>query len=271
MAPKRALQGCHISIYGQNPSWDRKTHSNKLSGWLSHLSGRLTSFSEQTTHLVVSKKRWTENPKPPVVETALQAKSQGRDIKIVTFDWLEDCLNSQSRKREVPYEWEVRDAQDAKRNGKAPKPKSAPGIMAEMFHESTEGFVDPEEKRKLEKQLEKEREIRKAKEQEEREEIIRQRKEKNKLFARGAKKAKDQLMTGELCCAFWPRIPWQSWSHGILGVTSLTFVFLDTYHIYQDDTGFKFDILVTKVDPRANRNERWNLTVRCPNTTALKC
>lgn len=35
----------------------------------------------------------------------------------------------------------------------------------------------------------------------------------------------------------------------------------DNHHIYTDDTGFHFDVLITKVDTRNNRNERYALTV----------
>ena len=40
----------------------------------------------------------------------------------------------------------------------------------------------------------------------------------------------------------------------------------ESHHIYQDSTGFKYDIQVTKVDARHNRNERWGLTVSIPPT-----
>jgi len=35
----------------------------------------------------------------------------------------------------------------------------------------------------------------------------------------------------------------------------------DNHHIYMDDTGFKYDVLLTKVDTKHNRNERYALTV----------
>lgn len=38
----------------------------------------------------------------------------------------------------------------------------------------------------------------------------------------------------------------------------------DNYHIYQDNTGFKYDVLITKIDVRQNKNERFALTVSCP-------
>ena len=41
----------------------------------------------------------------------------------------------------------------------------------------------------------------------------------------------------------------------------LTVGFADNYHVYQDTTGFKYDVTVTKVEPRLNKNERWEMTV----------
>ena len=35
----------------------------------------------------------------------------------------------------------------------------------------------------------------------------------------------------------------------------------DDYHVYMDATGFKFDVCITKVDTKHNRNERYALTV----------
>ena len=203
---RRALQGCTISIFGRNPTWNNDKH-NKLSGWLGHLSGKLVNkFSDGVTHLVVSQRRWTEDPKPGVLIQALQEKANGRDLKIVTFDWLEDCLNSQSRKREAPYEWERRDAEAAKITAKKQKAadkeekakaKSVPGIMSEVFHESTEQYVDPEEKERLDRQLARERELAKEREQAEKEERMKRRREQAKIFGRGAKKARNELLSGE--------------------------------------------------------------------------
>lgn len=38
----------------------------------------------------------------------------------------------------------------------------------------------------------------------------------------------------------------------------------DNHHIYMDDTGFKYEVLLTKVDTKKNRNERYALTVSPP-------
>ncbi|KAI7530916.1 hypothetical protein KC331_g14417, partial [Hortaea werneckii] len=39
-------------------------------------------------------------------------------------------------------------------------------------------------------------------------------------------------------------------------------VFSDDYHVYMDATGFKFDVCITKVDTKHNRNERYALTLK---------
>lgn len=253
--PKKALSGCTISLFGRSPAWDNDKQK-KVPQWLANLSGKFTqSFSDSTTHLVVSRKRWREEPRPAPLQKALDEKAKGRDLKIVTFDWLEDCLTLQSRKREAPYEWEKRDAEDAKLTAKAAKAtqkgtaKSVPGIMSEMFHESTEQYVDPEDRAKMERQLEKEREISKAKELEAKEDRIRRQKEQAKIFARGAKKARNEALSGE------------SVQFRLTHRAACANEVADTYHIYQDSTGFKYDVLVTKIDMRCNRNERVALSV----------
>lgn len=196
--PKKALSGCTIALFGRNPNWSGIEQSNKVSGWLSHLSGRLESkFSSSTTHLIVSKKRWDEQSRPAVLEDALRAKAGGsQDLKILTFEWLEDCLNSQSRKREGPYEWEKR-ASSGKGKKAQPRAKSVPGMMQEVFEEATEGFVDKQEKRKLDKLLEKEREEKKTIELEEREARTKRKKEQMRIFGQGAKKARNELLSSE--------------------------------------------------------------------------
>lgn len=192
--PKKALAGCSISLFGRNPNWEHKQQA-KVGGWLGNLSGELVSWGPTTTHLIVSKKRWTEHPKPTILQQALDEKATGRDLKVVSFDWLEDCLNSQSRKREVPYEWEKRDADTAKLGAKGKKTaeaKGGPSMLSEVFHESTAQYVDPLEKEKLNAKLERER----AREKEEKEEAVRKRKEQTSLFGQGARKAKKILLTG---------------------------------------------------------------------------
>lgn len=200
---RKALQGCTISLFGTNPNWDA-SKQDKVSQWLTHLSGKYSSkFGSQVTHLVVSEKRWREDPRPAVLRQALEEKTKGRDLKIVNFDWLEDTLNAQSKKKETNYEWTKRDADAAKAQAKKDKAagkggaKSVPGMMREVFEESTEQFVDPAEKRKLDRQLEEERERQRL----EKEERMRRRREQAKLFGRGSQKAKNQILSGECLSA----------------------------------------------------------------------
>ena len=206
--PKKALAGCTISLFGRNPNWESKQQA-KVGQWLANISGKLSgNLSPATTHLIVSKKRWTENPKPALLQQALDEKANGRELRIVSFDWLEDCLNSQSKKREVPYEWEKRDADAAKlaaKGKKAEKAKSVPGIMSEVFHESTEQYVDPIEKQRLDAKLDRDQ----AREKEEKDEILRKRKEQMSLFGQGARKAKKMLLTGKSSQAALSVICWQ--------------------------------------------------------------
>ena len=36
---------------------------------------------------------------------------------------------------------------------------------------------------------------------------------------------------------------------------------VENYHVYQDDTGFDYDIVLTRVDITNNANERYNICV----------
>lgn len=167
--PKRAMAGCVITPVGQHTSWDRDKQVNKLPRWLSHLSGQHRStFSPATTHLVVSTKQWRAQPQNNVIKRALELNAEGGNIHILTFDWLEDSLNAQTKKREGPYSWEKLDAGVRKLEEKATKArekeaakeaKSVPGILAEVFEESTSPFVNPVEKKKVEQKLAKDKEL----------------------------------------------------------------------------------------------------------------
>ena len=44
----------------------------------------------------------------------------------------------------------------------------------------------------------------------------------------------------------------------------------ENFHAWQDDTGFAYDTMLTKVDTLTNSNERINLTVRRPSSLSLR-
>lgn len=53
------------------------------------------------------------------------------------------------------------------------------------------------------------------------------------------------------------------------GETLLTQLFPENYHAWKDDTGFVYDIMLTKVDTLTNSNERINLTIFESNAKPL--
>lgn len=206
MGRGRALLKCNIAIAGQY----REYGYDKVSGWIHNLGGSATrTVTKATTHIVATEKAWKR--KDAAVATAQQLNEQGGvEIKIVSFDWLEDSVNNKTKKREGPYLWTKLDGTVAKqeaaraRQEKAKKAKSHVGMMAEVLQEGTEQYVDPRQEKATRKQIEREERARKQLEEEgkaeKREEEI---KKKAEAFKHGAKKARNDIFTGT-SSSTWP-------------------------------------------------------------------
>ena len=230
----KSLNKCYIVIAGQ---YRVDKYQNNVPGWIQSAGGRTQSqVDDNTTHVLASEKAWKR--KDGAVTKALKLnQEEGRDIKIVSFDWLEDCANNRSKKKEGPYLWEKLNNSPQKRDNahkraeeaKENEPRNHVGMMKQVFDESTEQFVDENARKRVEREIEKEGEVRKAIEDDEKRERE-ERKKKAQVFGRGAKKARNEMFT-------------------------------ENHHIYQDATGFKYDVMLTKVGTRNNRNERYALTV----------
>ena len=201
MGRGRALLKCKIVVAGQY----REYPNAKVSGWISNLGGDAsTSVSTSTTHVVATEKAWKR--KDLAVKNALRLNKQGEaDIKIVSFDWLEDSVNNKTKKREGPYLWEKLDAtivkQDAAkaRQEKAKKSKKGHvGMMAEVFEDSTKDYVDPKEAREIDRQIEEEKRVQAAMEEEKRLEKEAKRLKHAERFQKGAKKALNEIFSGTL-------------------------------------------------------------------------
>ena len=163
----------------------------------------MSKVSDSTTHVVASEKAWGR--KDNAVATALKLnEEQDCDIKIVSFDWLEDSVNNKTRKREGPYLWEKLDASAAKRSAAKKRADGAEekrghvGMMAKVFQESTDAFVSERELKRVEKQIQAEKRVREEMEAEDKRERDEERKKTAELFGRGAKKARHEMFTGEL-------------------------------------------------------------------------
>ena len=202
MGRGRALAKCHVAVAGQY----REYPYAKVSGWISNLGGNAsTTVTMSTTHVVATDKAWKR--KDPAVAAALKSNEEDdADIKIVNFDWLEDSVNTRSKKRENPYLWEKLDAAITKQNAaklreekaNAKKHKRHVGLMAELFDDSTDMFVDPKEKRRIQKQIEEERRVKESLAEEAlQEKKERERRERAEIMGHGAKKARNDIFTGK--------------------------------------------------------------------------
>lgn len=231
-------------------------HQKNVSGCIAAAGGSYESHvTDRTTHVVASEKAWKR--KDANVAKALDLNANGgRDIKIVSFDWLEDTATNKSRKKEGPYLWEKLDASLQKRDAahrreeKAKEPKSHVGMLKEVFDESTEKYVDERTRKKLDKQLELQKRAEQEVDEEEAKRERREAKKKAEAFGKGAKKARNELFTGKSATHFYSFVS-----------CNIDRAITEDHHIYQDETGFKYDVILTKVDTRQNRNERYALTV----------
>ena len=261
MGRGRALLKCKIAVAGQY----REYGYGKVSGWINNLGGSASaSVNKDTTHVVATEKAWKR--KDAAVAQAIKLNEQGEaDIKIVSFDWLEDSVNNKTKKREGPYLWTKLDGTVAKHDAararaeKAKKPKGHVGMMAEVFQQSTEQYVDPRQAKEVERQIKRDQKAREAQEEDERQEKKAKKEQERKkaadAFGRGAKKAKNEIFTGR----FWQHEP-------LLRIFRCAneAVIAENHHVYADKTGFRLEVTLTKVDTRQNRNERYAITVSCP-------
>ena len=215
MGGGRSLKGCYITPVGSFKDWT----APKISQWINHSGGiSNTSISHNTTHLVVRTEAWkayvaaTENGKEPVgqaaiVQQGMKLKEDGKDIKIVSFDWLEDSLRNKTKKPETTFLWEKLEKADATPRKKAAKdvePRGHTSLLKEVFQKSTDEYVTKQEKAKLDKEIERReraaKEMEKALKNQEREEEEKKKAEKRlknaASFKNGVKKARNEIFSG---------------------------------------------------------------------------
>lgn len=158
-------------------------------------------------------------------------------IHIVSFTWLDDSWLAEKAKGEQPFKWEIilpkvmqngEDADDEdtpdeesgdnepartqkKPNGKAAvngkasaqnlqaveEPRSHKGMMAQVFEESTNQYVNAKEAAAIKKKQENERRIAEELAEEERKE--KEAKKAAAAFKKGAKKCRNEIFSGEYC------------------------------------------------------------------------
>jgi len=179
----------------------------KIEKWIVIQGGvHESKLSDRTTHVVCSKKAWSE--KVSSIQKSLEFKAKGHKLWILSPSWLEDVLRESRKVREGPYSWEKL---DEVATGGAPRkkreqaedggPRTTSGLMTQLFQESADPFVVEAEKKRVEKQKEADAKIaREMAEAEEREMEAKKREAKaaEAVFRKGAKKARNEIFSGIL-------------------------------------------------------------------------
>ncbi|KAI7300851.1 hypothetical protein KC326_g9264 [Hortaea werneckii] len=257
------LKGTNITII--HPLFQTKEHKQwtpeNIAKWIKQAHGQTSSkFLEgETTHIVCSETTWRN--KPVIIQAALAANEKAENsgsgrkpVKIVSPDWLQDALFGKHKPgSDGAYSWlklaKLQEAQEARveriveraerelnkggsggKRGGGGGGTAAQSMMAEVLQDATDPFLGEDDRAELERQAQMERkeEMRRKVQ----EGIAKEREKEQAAIARkAAKKARNA-------------------------------VFSDDYHVYMDATGFKFDVCITKVDTKHNRNERYALTLK---------
>ncbi|CAK1355404.1 hypothetical protein CB0940_00869 [Cercospora beticola] len=235
--PYKALRGCVIVTAG---SGEKDWNTNQISQWIKEASGTFErAVTESTTHLVITKKLWDTGGM--IAQEAIRRQRQGQNISIVSFDWLDHCFTTKSKKKEKAYKFLVKDLSASGGKDDA-GPRSHTGLLKELYLENTE--LTPaqqklnEKKQAMEEALAKERAAEKEATRQQHLDTSHSLTELGQIFKRGAKKASTILLNSN-------------------------------HHIYQDVTGFYYDITLTKVDTARNTNERYNLVLQILESNAV--
>ncbi|RMY60947.1 hypothetical protein D0865_01252 [Hortaea werneckii] len=252
------LKGTNITII--HPLPQIKWAPAEINNWITQAHGQTSSkFLEgETTHIVCSETTWRN--KPVIIQAALAANEKAENsgsgrkpVKIVSPDWLQDALFGEHKpSSDGAYSWlklaKLQEAQAARverivERAERELDKGSSGgkggrggggtqqsMMAEVLQDATDPYLGEDDRAELERQAQMERkeEMRRKVQ----EGIAKEREKEQAAIARkAAKKARNA-------------------------------VFSDDYHVYMDATGFKFDVCITKVDTKHNRNERYALTLK---------
>ncbi|KAG9691397.1 hypothetical protein KCU95_g7156, partial [Aureobasidium melanogenum] len=180
-------------------------------------------LTPDTTHLIVSEANW--RARVPEVKTALEDTT----VKIVNYEWFDDKLRLSTRVTETKYLWLTIDAEQQKQEAKEAKAAEREAKRAEK------------EKERKKKEAEKvdyaaafmshTNAVARVEDSSENEEssgedsAAEQTRSLAQQFAKGAKQAKQDLMS-------------------------------ENHHIYMDQTGFVYDVVVTKASVELSRLEK---------------
>lgn len=211
---KKTFDKCYISNAGHDSSWKPNHMGTRIRANGGVYVGN--KIEAKTTHLVVTPKAWKAQ-KGPVKQALELNRDTDRDIKIVSFDWLDDTWRNEKKNNATfPYEWTKLDPKaNSTSNGedrprktqenasrKSSKenegPKSHVGMVAEAFYDSTDRFVDEKSKKEMDKKIEQHRRVQKSMEEEEK--AAKKAEEAKKAaasFQKGAKQARNDTFSGK--------------------------------------------------------------------------
>jgi hypothetical protein len=181
---------------------------------------RLTS---STTHLVVTEANW--RARVPEVKTALDS-----GIKVIDYEWFDDKLRTTGRVTENKYLWTTIDADRLKQEAKEARATEREKKRAEKKDSERINYADAFMQHTNEVANISDDEASEDEGSSEEDSPGKQNSALAKQFAKGAKQAKEDLMS-------------------------------DNYHIYMDSTGFTYDIVVTKASVELSRLDRARITV----------
>jgi hypothetical protein len=186
-------------------------------------------LTSSTTHLVVTEANW--RARVPEVKTALDS-----GIKVIDHEWFDDKLRTTGRVTENKYLWTTIDADRLKQEAKEARATEREKKRAEKEKERKQ--KDSERINYADAFMQHTNEVANISDDEasedegssEEDSSGKQNSALAKQFAKGAKQAKEDLMS-------------------------------DNYHIYMDSTGFTYDIVVTKASVELSRLDRARITV----------
>ncbi|KAK5745758.1 hypothetical protein LTR17_001260 [Elasticomyces elasticus] len=258
--PPGCLRNTTITLIHPLEYPDASWTKDKIVAWIKSAKGNpITHFTNKTTHVICTASAYKNGVGE--VGRAKAARSKGERVHIVSPEWLAKTLHAQSKVGEAGFSWEKAPGMNRRGGGGRKKkvveveevededdgeveevvrkpPQNVKGMMVEGFLDHTQQFLSEGDRRKIKDQMAREKEMARLTEmqvekdrREEASRLRRERAEKEAVFRRGAKKGRNEI-------------------------------FSDNHHIYADATTFKYDITLTKVDTRANRNERYVLTLR---------
>ncbi|KAJ9663252.1 hypothetical protein H2201_005696 [Coniosporium apollinis] len=231
--------------------------------WIQHHGGMFTTEIDQdTTHLICTKEHWRR--KVVAVKQAVRQKG----IKIVTYDWLEDCLHQKTHKRETSYllETVVKDTRKKKHERKEKERKAAKQDVREFEKgakaaEAALGSggssaesppaspVSPPGSKTTSWAMDALSQVRKKRK--EREGRV---KNAGPTIPTAKETIPDEDVPGT--------DHYPTTREGPLADIGGCVVQTDNHHVYRDATGFDYDITMTRIDWEHDRNERYQLRIR---------